>query len=693
MNLEVFLSLFSLMLISLAVYVVAKKIHLPYTVLLVIVGSLLVPIAQVEGFSFINSFELTPELLFFVFLPILIFESAYNIKVSDMVNNIRAIGLLAIPGMLISTFFIGVVGYYVFQWIGFAMPMMVMLLFGAIISSTDPVAVLSLFKEYGAPRRLTLIFEGESLFNDGTAFAVFLVFLEILTNGYHGTDSVIDGLLNFVIMLFGGIAFGLSMGFLFSKLIAWVKGHEHLEITLTLLVAHFTFILTEVISEHIVLWGQEIRFSSIIATLVASMVIGNYGRFKMSHGVEEYMEKFWSYFGFVTNSLVFILMGLLFVRQSIDVNVAILPIILAIAVVVVGRAVSIYPLLGLLNLTKKEEPIPLAWMHLLSWGSLRGALAIVMVLLIPDDIVLPGWHYDFSIKDFVTSITIGCIYFTLLVKATTIGKVMNKLGIDALSDYEEVSYYKSKALLYDETLNTLDKLYADHKISDKNYQTMRAFYYRLHDSASTEYKEKFGGASIYTEHLLRLFVLGMEKGELKDIYNRGEINETIYKKILNMLDIQMERVEEGRSQLKALDEKFPVDGFEKFINGVRRLLFLPSPNLEPQDLYIYYRTQYKMLETVVARLESLGNTSLIEVFDDKATVNKIIGLYKNLAKNTKDKLDGMLASNYELLDNFNALSGQKTLDAKQLEILNTLSKNEIISSKLYIMLHKELQDN
>ncbi len=693
MNLEVFLALFSLMLISLGVYMAARKVRIPYTVLLVVVGSLLVPLSRVEAFAFINSFELTPELLFFVFLPILIFESAYNIKIGDMINNIRAISLLAIPGMLASTFFIGIAGFYVFKWVGFEVPIIVTLLFGAIISSTDPVAVLSLFKDYGAPKRLTLIFEGESLFNDGTAFAIFLVFLEILLHGFAGTTSIANGFLNFFIMLFGGIMFGLLMGFAFAKLIEWVKGHEHLEITLTLLVAHFTFILTEVISEHIVLFDQQLRFSSIIATLVASMVIGNFGRFKMSRGIEEYMEKFWSYFGFVTNSLVFILMGLLFVRQSIDLHVAILPILLAIVVVMLGRALSIYPLLGLLNLTRKEEPIPISWMHLLSWGSLRGSLAVIMVLLIPDDATLPGWAYNFSVKDFVTAITIGCIYFTLLVKATTIGKVMHALGIDALTDYEEVSYYKGKALIYDEVLNALERLFQGRKISEEQYRTMRDSYRRMHDKTLSDYRGKFPNAAELTEKLLRIFVLGMEKSELKEIYHRSDINEKVYKKILNLLDIQMARIEKGHSQLNKLDEKFPVDGIERLINGVRRLLFLSSQNLQPQELYIYYRTQYQMLETVVGRLEGLQNTSLGEIFDDADALRRTIDLYKALAANTKQNLDKMIESNYELLTHFNSVSGQKTLDTQQMETLAKLSKNEIISSKLYIMLFNELRDS
>ncbi len=691
MNLEVFLSLFSLLLISLVVYILAQKIRIPYTVLLVIAGSLLVPISQIEFFSFINSFELTPELLFFVFLPILIFESAYNIKISSMLSNIRAISLLAIVGLLVSTFFVGIFGKFLFQALGYDVPLLVMLLFGAIISATDPVAVLALFKEYGAPRRLTLIFEGESLFNDGTAFAVFLVFLEILMHGYAGTSSIVDGLLNFVIMLFGGIIFGMMMGFVFAKLIEWVKGHEHLEITMTLLVAHFTFILTEVISEHLVIAGQQIRFSSIIATMVASMIIGNFGRFKMSLAVEGYMERFWSYFGFITNSLVFILMGLLFVEQSIDLHVAIMPILLSIVVVMLGRALAIYPVLGFLNLTKKEEPIPLSWMHLLSWGSLRGSLAVIMVLLIPDDLTVAEWNFPFSIKDFITAITIGSIYFTLLIKATSIGKVMHKLGIDALTDYEEVSYFKSKALIYDEAMKTLDKLLAEQKISEQQYRSLKEYYLQQHNAVKREYQNKIGDDRELTENLLRVFVLGLEKAELKEIYQRGEINEKVYKKILNLLDIQMERVERGRSQLNTLQEKFPVDSIERFISAIRKILFLPSLNLRPQELYIYYRTQYKMLDMVIARLEGLNDTSLVEVFDDKDALQKTIELYKALAENTRRNLDQMLENNYELLTNFNAISGEKTLAAKELETLDHLSKNEIITSKLYIMLHNELR--
>lgn len=548
MNLDVFLSIFTLMLIALGVNLLAAKIRLPYTVLLVIVGSLLVPLSQIEILSFISSFQLTPESLFFVFLPILIFESAYNMKFRDIKENRYSMGILAVLGLLISIVFIGFVGRWALHLMGREIPLLVTLLFGAIISSTDPVAVLSLFKEYGAPHRLTLIFEGESLFNDATSFALFLVFLDIFIHGYTGFPTILEGLFSFTTMLLGGIVFGLIMGFMFSKLIQLVKGNEHLEITLTLLVAHFTFILTELISEHLIILGHEIHLSSIISTLIASMVMGNYGRFKMSHGVEEYMEKFWSYFAFVANSLVFILMGLMFAHLSIELKIAILPILAIILVVAVARIVSIYVSVSIINTFKLEDNIPRSWQQLLSWGSLRGALAIVMVLLIPDDLTLPGWSLAYSIKDFITALTIGCIYFTLLIKATTIGIIIRKLKIDALSDQEDLSYFQSKSLIYHDMLAKLDDLLKHKQISGNQHQDLSDYYRSLLDQQHIGYNEPKLGSERLIEDMLSLFALNLEKTELKEIFRRDEINETGYKKILNTLETQIARVIQEREQ-------------------------------------------------------------------------------------------------------------------------------------------------
>ncbi|MBS3964880.1 MAG: sodium:proton antiporter [Methylomonas sp.] len=690
MNLDVFLSLFSLMLISLAVFVTSKKIGVPYTVLLVIVGSLLIPLSHIEFFSFITSFKLTPELLFFVFLPVLIFESAYNMNIRSVTENIYSIGSLAIIGLLVSTLFIGIGGFYIFDAAGFAVPMLVLLLFGAIISSTDPVAVLALFKEYGAPQRLTLIFEGESLFNDATGFAAFLVILDLITHGYHGYASLFDALMSFSIMLGGGIVFGLFMGFIFARLIELVRGNEHLEITLTLLVAHLTFVLTEVISEHLVIAGHEIRLSSIIATLIASMVIGNFGRYKMSPDIEEYMEKFWSYFAFVTNSLVFILMGLLFADLAIDLNIALLPILLAVATVVVGRALAVYPVLWLLNKTGKERAIPRNWMHLLAWGSLRGSLAVIMVLLIPDDLTVPNWSFSFSVKDFVTAVTIGSIYFTLLVKATTIGKVMHALGIDALTDMEQVGYFKSKAQMYEKSLEKLQDLANDQQITQQQYDTLKQQHENLYQIACLECKQAIGKSPKLTENMLRTYALGVEKEHLKEIFLHGEIEEKTYKKITNMLSIQTERIKRGHEQVKSVDEHFPIDSLEQFVLSISRIAFWRDHRFKAEELYRYYRALNKISGNVVKELSALEQSGLSGVFDDSQALAKIITLYQAFQVNTHGKMLAVIKQNEAMLNALNEAAATQAIAVLQGETLDKLYKNEIITSKLYIMLRNEM---
>ncbi len=687
MTLDVYLSIFTLMLFSLGINIFSLKMRIPYTVLLVIGGSLLVPLSKIEAFQFITSFQLTPELLFFVFLPILIFESAYNIKIRNIQENKFAISMLAIAGLLISTFFIGYVGQWAFALLGFDIPLLVTLLFGAIISATDPVAVLSLFKEYGAPRRLTLIFEGESLFNDGTAFAIFLVFLDIMLHGFHGATTVLQGLLAFFTMIIGGGLFGLLMGFLFSKLIEWVKGHEHLEITLTLLVAHFTFLLAELISEELVIGGYHIQISSIIATLVASIVMGNFGRYKMSTGVEEYMEKFWSYFAFLANSLVFVLMGLLFTSLSIAIHVAILPILIAILIVVLARAISVYCSIGFANLNRSEEDIPLNWQHLLSWGSLRGAIAVIMVMLIPDDLSLANWHYPFSIKEFITAITIGSIYFTLIIKATTIGKVIHWLNIDTLLPHEQMSYFKSKALIYQSLKARTKELFEQKYINEAQYNTLTAEHQALYDNICQLCHEKNKDPSHVVENMLRIYTLALQKSELKEIFRRDEINENIYKKNLLILETQIERVEQDRPQLESLN--IYLDNWISKMNHFIKRTLSSSGLSATQELYLYYRTQYKLISKVVDDLAKIKNSPLIEIFDDPKAFQNVESIYQHLKDKTIQQMANEIKSNKELVDEMNLQSAQALLDISQADTLKDLHQYEIISSKLYVLLSKE----
>ena len=383
------------------------------------------------NFHFFGEFTLTPELLFYLLLPTLIFESAYNINVRRMVEDTWIILILSVIGLLVSTVVIAFALYFTLGLFGLSVPFIVVLLFGALISATDPVAVLALFKEYGAPRRLSLIFEGESLFNDATAVALFLVLLEVARFGYTGFDTILEGTVSFTSMMVGGALFGVLMGGIFAKLIGLVRENETASITLTVVLAHVTFILAEVLSHQLSFGGFHFYLSPIIATTIAALLMGNYGRSKIHPRAEEFVEKFWGQLAFFANSLIFILIGILFISvPTLDLNM-ILVVVATIFIVAIARAISIYPVVGLFNsVSSNNQKVPMAWQHLLSWGSLRGALAVTMVLLIPDDLVFTGWSMDMSPKDFLMALTVGCIFATLFIKATTIGKIMNKLKLD-----------------------------------------------------------------------------------------------------------------------------------------------------------------------------------------------------------------------------------------------------------------------
>jgi len=492
-------------------------------------------------------------------------------------------------------------------------------------------------------------------------------------------------------MILGGGFFGLFMGLLFSKLIEWVKGNEHLEITLTLLVAHFTFLFTELISEKLIIYGHHIHLSSIIATLVSSIVMGNFGRYKMSTGVEKYMEKFWSYFAFLANSLVFILMGLLFASLSISIHVAIFPIMLMILLVIVARALSIYLSIGLANLNKSEEDIPMNWQHLLSWGSLRGAIAVIMVMFIPDDLSLPNWNYDFSIKEFITAITIGSIYFTLIIKATTIGKVIRWLKIDELLPHEQMGYFKSQALIYQTLKARILQLFEHEDISEVQYQALINEYHTLYQQVCQQCQDKNKNPSHVVENMLLIYTLALQKSELKEIFRREEINESIYKRNLSILETQTERVEQDRPQLDSLNTYFD-SWINKFNHIIHRLLFLPENLGESQELYLYYRTQNKLITKVLEKLESMKNSPLVEFFDDPAVLKNVTNIYLYLKKTNELHLNHELESNKDLLDDLNEQSATALLSITKMDTLKELHDNEIISSKLFILLKKKIEN-
>lgn len=682
------LAIFTMLGISSLAIFWAKRVKLPHTVFLVVIGLVLGLIAQFPAFGFFSEFTLTPELLFYLLLPTLIFESAYNINVRRMVEDTKIILILSVIGLLVSTVVIGGALYYILAFLGMSVPFIVTLLFGALISATDPVAVLALFKEYGAPRRLSLIFEGESLFNDATAVALFLVLLEVAQFGYHGFDTIFEGVVTFTSMMIGGVLFGILIGGIFTKLVGLARENEIASITLTIVLAHITFILAEVLSHHLHFGNLHFAISPIIATTVAALLMGNYGRSKIHPRAEEFVENLWGQLAFMANSLIFILIGVLFVNVPTLSLSMIAVVLITILLVAIARAISIYPVVGLFNLaTHKETKIPMAWQHLLSWGSLRGALAVTMVLLIPNDLSFAGWNLEMSPKDFLLSLTVGCIFATLFIKATTIQTFMRRLKLDALTEIEKVEAQEARALIHHEVQNRITH-YSERGYIDPTVASELCTEHTIKYNAACKDLEASNTKEL-SLRVLRMYAIGIEKKHLKELYHHNEVNESVYRRLTGKLQLQLEAIEVGNLAPNMSIHTDGKDVFEVMATSIRRFLKPQTEEVRINNLYMYYRAQSIIARKVLKELTAIDHTSAEHIFNADALAH-VLELYATFRTQSEKKLADLASANPETHHRLSHGLAQYSVHKIEEATLHELFERQLITPKLYITLKEEM---
>jgi len=667
----------------------ARSLRIPHTVLLVALGVGIGLLSTVSGFGFLESFHLTPEVLFYIFLPILIFESAYNISARKLAENSLPITLLAIVSLLVSTLAVGFGLQWVLGLVGIELPLMIALLFGALISATDPVAVLALFKEFGAPRRLALIFEGESLFNDATGVALFLVMLEIVLVGWNGFSTVGDGVITFSMMIINGILFGVLCGVVFSKAVQWTRENEQASIALTFVLAFCTFLGADMLTHHLHIGEQKIYVSAIIATTIASIIMGNYGRPKIHPKAEEFVDKLWGQLAFIVNSVVFILVGILFVNIPFASGEVLLPILLSIVVVAVGRALSVYPVVQLYNtFVGAKQRIPLAWQHLLSWGSLRGALAVTLVLMIPEDLTITGWALETSPREFILALTIGCIFFTIFVKATTIQALMGYLKLNTMTDEERVAYQEACALTHREVSERL------HAFHERGYITAATFKKLLSDHAD-EYKkacDTLKDASVtssnnYTSRVLRIYAIGIETLALKELYQYGEISEATYKRILGKLTVQQDDIEHGILEASATS----IDGrdiFERAIAKLTQLFKTPTKEEVAAEQYSYYRAQSIISRKVLKEMGKVNPEDAASIFSAESMAH-VISTYTTFREGSQKKMEAIEHEYPALTEQLGETFATRGVAKVEEHVLEELFERRFITPKLFVTLKEK----
>lgn len=427
-----------LLIISFVAMLVARRARLPYTVTLVIAG-LLVGVLHV-----LEAFHLSYGLVFAVFLPPLLFDAAIRLPVELLKRNWKPVFVLAVPGVVLSTLLVGYATHY---WVGLSIPLA--LLFGSLISATDPISVIALFRSMKVDRRLSIIMEGESLFNDGTAAVLYASLIAAVTAGL-AIDARAIGI-DFMRSIVGGVILGAGIGYGISLIMSRINDHL-IEITLTTVAAYGPSLFAEVLGT-----------SGVIAVISSGVVLGYYrGEAVMSATTQAAVYSFWEYVSFAINSILFLLIGIDVTATRMTPNI--IPMIVAIIAVGVTRALVVYLTGALFALSKPLNRIPLSWQHVLNWGGLRGALAIALALGIPRSV---------DGRDTLLAMTYAVVLWTLLPQGLSIGWLLSKLGLAAgrvISDeYESLitNLAANRAGLAE-----LDKLRDNNMISQRVYSEM-----------------------------------------------------------------------------------------------------------------------------------------------------------------------------------------------------------------------------
>jgi monovalent cation:H+ antiporter, CPA1 family len=397
---------FSLLLVVIsAVQRYTRNFIIPGVTILMFLGAILasVPYVGFDVKEFYNFIERIPEIILLVIIPILIFESGRKMKLGQIKKEAVPIGFFAIIGVIITILIIGTGVISIFH-----IPFIDALLFGTILAATDPVAVGIIFKKFPIPHKLNTIIEGESLFNDATGVISFNVVKGIIFSGV--AFSLLDTSVSFIWSMVGAIAFGAGIGWIGGKILNRWKADEYVD---------FTFSLGLAIGGYIVA-DHYLHVSGVVTTLFIAMLIITKHR-EISTGVRKQFHRYWDYLGFITNSVLFFLIGipLLTVEKAESMGITLSLIIVApFAIMMLSRAIVVYG--GSTFLRPFRIRIPLQWQNVLTLGGLRGGMAVALVLSL-------SAQYEF--KELFVSLIIPLIAINLVVNPILLNQYLKKSKI------------------------------------------------------------------------------------------------------------------------------------------------------------------------------------------------------------------------------------------------------------------------
>lgn len=527
--------------IGAAMRLFSQRLRFPYTIamLLIGIGSGLALRAVARGGGEVESFlvllghgaEISPDLIIFVFLPMLIFESAYALDVHTFRNNLGAVMLLAGPALICSTVLVAGLMILVtgasWEWSWPAA-----LAFGALISATDPVAVVAILRELGVSKRLATLIEGESLMNDGTSIVVFGVFLALLTGAQESFDGS-TAVLNLLWVVTVGLAVGIGLAFLFSRWIEGLFNDQLSEITLTLVLAYSAMIIAE----------GFLHVSGVMAVVAAGLWMSGIGRTKVSPEISRFLHRFWETLGYIANTLIFFLVGLVIAQELERTTVADIGVILiAYAGVMAIRFALTHGFAPLAN--RLSDGVSTRDAVIVSWGGLRGAVSLALALVVAQQSAI-----DPELRRQILLVTAGVVLLTILVNGMTMARLLSWLGFDKTSPSELVAQLSAKNHVLERLRVEVDEASRSPDLKACHWDEVLERIARQHaevaaDLTQAERALRDGPAEERQAAAWRR-VLALERQAYWEAFNRGMLGARAVRLLSRELDRQLDLIKGG----------------------------------------------------------------------------------------------------------------------------------------------------
>ena len=497
-----------------------KHSRLPYTVGLFAIGIILGVMNRTGVFQSLPELHdavssvanINPDLILYLFLPILIFDAAYELNLHIFKKTLANATLLAAPGLIICMLLMGALmmgvatfipGFESWTW-AFA------LMFGALISATDPVAVVALLHELKTSKRFSTLVDAESLLNDGTGIVCFMLFF-----GAYAAEEATHA--SPVITFIREVGLSTLLGFLLARIVIWfitrINSEEMVQNSVIILAAYLTFILSQ----------YYLGVSGVIALVAFGLTVTYVGKPRLKPQVNTFMEHFWELLTYIANTLIFILVGVV-IAEKVDFSWGALGVLILIYIALnlirFAMIMLLYPVMKRLGygLTRRESVI-------LTWGGLRGALAMILALMVSYTPAIPE-----DIRSQVLFFTAGIVTLTLCINATTMRALLNRLGLTHVPSARTMLAYRIEKSIRENSEKYLEGLKKRDALEGANWHKVESYMTAQPQEPAKNPQNK----AMLPE--IRLRVLDKEKAICREIYEEGVISKPVFLRLMNSLD-------------------------------------------------------------------------------------------------------------------------------------------------------------